>query len=130
MMTMMRGNSRGRKEEENTTIEGGRSGEGTKDATQQPTNGGAQLEAEALAERRRQANGQHDNQRSSGGQRCGCVRVQRRQLRCGGSQSGNTTSHLLRGGLMLKNIIERVDLAYSCHKFVSFPSASGILPDN
>ena len=32
-----------------------------------PTNGGAQREAEALAERRRQANGQHDNQRSSGG---------------------------------------------------------------
>ncbi len=45
------------------TIEGRRSREGPKDATQQPTNGGAQLEAEALAERRRQANGQHDNQR-------------------------------------------------------------------
>jgi hypothetical protein len=72
MMTM-RGNSRERKEEENMTIEGQRSREGPKDATQQQTNGGAQLEAEALAERRRQANGQHDNQRSSGGQRCGCV---------------------------------------------------------
>ena len=62
-MMMMRGNSRGRKEEENTMIEGRRSREGPKDATQQPTNGGAQLEAEALAERRRQANGQHNNQR-------------------------------------------------------------------
>jgi hypothetical protein len=61
-MTMMRGHSRGRKEEENTTIEGRRSREGPKDAMQQPTNGAAQLEAEALAERWRQANGQHDSQ--------------------------------------------------------------------
>ena len=45
VMMAMRGNSRGRKEEENTTIEGQRSREGPKDATQQPTNGGAQLEA-------------------------------------------------------------------------------------
>ena len=56
VMMAMRGNSRGRKEEENTTIEGQRSREGPKDAMQQPTNGGVQLEAEALAERRRQAN--------------------------------------------------------------------------
>jgi hypothetical protein len=35
--------------------------EGPNDATQQPANGGAQQEAEALAERQRQANGQHDN---------------------------------------------------------------------
>ena len=69
VMTMMRGNSRGRKEEENTMIEGQRSREGPKDATQQPTNRGAQLEAEALAERQRQANGQHNNQQSSGEQR-------------------------------------------------------------
>ena len=34
---------------------------------QQTTNGGVQLKAEALAERQRQANGQHDNQRSVGG---------------------------------------------------------------
>ena len=98
MMTMMRGNSRGRKEEENMTIEGRRSREGPKDAMQQPTNGGAQLEAEALAERRRQANGLHDNQRSSGGQQCGCVKAQRRRLRCGGSQTGNTTTNQLKGG--------------------------------
>ena len=97
MMTM-RGNSRERKEEENMTIEGQRSREGPKDATQQQTNGGAQLEAEALAERRRQANGQHDNQRSSGGQWCSCVKALRRQLRCGGSQTGNTITNQLRGG--------------------------------
>jgi len=66
-MTTIWGNSRGRKEEENTTIEGQRSREGPKDVTQQPTNGGAQLEAEALAERWRQANGQLDTQRLSGG---------------------------------------------------------------
>ena len=94
----MRGKSRGRKEEENTTIEGRRSREGPKDAMQQRTNGGAQLEAEVLVERRRQANGQHYNQRSSGGQRCGCVKAQRRQLRCGGIQTGNTTTNQLRGG--------------------------------
>ena len=98
VMMAMRGNSRGRKEEENTTIEGRRSREGPKDATQQPTNGGAQLEAEALAERRRQVNGQHDNQRLSGGQWWGCVKVQMRLLRCGGSQTGNTTTNQLRGG--------------------------------
>ena len=62
VMMTTRGNSRGRKEEKNMTIEGRRSREGPKDATQQPTNGGVQLEAEALAERRRQANGQQDNQ--------------------------------------------------------------------
>ena len=67
VMMAMRGNSRGRKEEENTTIEGRRSREGPKVATQQPTNGAAQLKAEALAERWSQANGQHDYQRSSGG---------------------------------------------------------------
>jgi len=66
-MTMMRGNSRGGKEEENKTIEGQRSREGPKVATQQPTNGAAQLKAEVLAERQRQANGQHDYQQSSGG---------------------------------------------------------------
>jgi len=49
-MTTMRGNSRGRKEEENTTVERRRSREGPKDATQQQTNGGVQLEAEALSE--------------------------------------------------------------------------------
>ena len=98
VMMMMRGKSRGRKEEENTAIEGRRSREGPKDAMQQRTNGGAQLEAEVLVERRRQANGQHDNQRSSGGQRCGCVKAQRRQLRCGGIQTGNTTTNQLRGG--------------------------------
>jgi len=98
VMTTMRGNSRRRKEEENMTIEGQMSREGPKDATQPPTNGGAQLEAEALAERRRQANGQHDNQSSSGEQRCGCVRAQRHRLRCGGSQMGNTTTNQLRGG--------------------------------
>ena len=49
--------SRGGKEEENMTIEGRRSREGPKDVMQQPTNGGAQLEAEALTERRRWANG-------------------------------------------------------------------------
>ena len=87
VMRMMRGNSRGRKEEENTTIEGQRSREGPKDAKQKPTNGGAQLEAEALAERRRQANGQHDNQRSSGGRWCGCDKAQSCRLRCGGSQA-------------------------------------------
>jgi hypothetical protein len=38
VMRMMRGNSRGRREEENTTIEGRRNREGPKDATQQPTN--------------------------------------------------------------------------------------------
>jgi len=97
MMTM-KGNSRGRKEEENMTIEGQRSREGPKDAMQQPTNGGAQLEAEALAERRRQANGQHDNQQLRGGQRCSCGGVQRRRLRCRGSQMGNTTTNQLRGG--------------------------------
>jgi len=62
VMMAMRGNSRGRKEEENTTIEGRRSREGPKDAMRQPTNGGTQLEAEALVERQRQANGQHDKQ--------------------------------------------------------------------
>ena len=87
VMMAMRGHSRGRKEKENTTIEGRRSREGPKDATQQPTNGGVQLEAEALAERRRQANGQHDNQRSSWGQWCDCNKAQSRQLRCGGSQA-------------------------------------------
>ena len=51
VMTMMRGSSRGRKEEENTTIEGRRSREGPKHATQQPTNGGVQLEAEALSDK-------------------------------------------------------------------------------
>jgi hypothetical protein len=61
--------------------------EGHNDATQQPANGGAQQEAEALAERRRQANGQHDNQRSSGGRRCGCDKTQSCRLRCGGSQA-------------------------------------------
>jgi len=67
----------------------------------QPMNGGAQRchattskrrvqrEAEVLAERRRQANGQHDNQRSSWGQWCDCNKAQSRQLRCGGSQMGN-----------------------------------------
>jgi len=75
--TRMRANSRGGKEEENTMVEGRRSREGPKDATQQPTNGGVQLEAEALAERQRQANGQQDNQRLSGGERCGCVKAQR-----------------------------------------------------
>ena len=50
VMTTMRGNSRGRKEEENTTVEGQRSREGPEDATQQQINGGAQLEAEALSE--------------------------------------------------------------------------------
>ena len=98
VMTTMRGNSRGRKEEENTMIEGQRSREGPKDATQQPTNRGVQLEAEALAERWRKANGQHDNQRSSGGQRWGCVKAQRCRLRCGGSQMGNTAANQLRGG--------------------------------
>jgi hypothetical protein len=69
VMTTIRRNSWGRKEEENMAIEGQRSREGPNDATQQPTNGGAQLEAEAeaLAERWRQANGQHDNRQSSGG---------------------------------------------------------------
>jgi len=49
-MTTMRGNSRGRKEEEIPTIEGRRNREGPKDVTQQPTNGGVQLEAEALSD--------------------------------------------------------------------------------
>jgi len=61
--------------------------EGPNDATQQPANGGAQQEAEALAERRRQANGQHDNQRSSGERWCGCDKAQSCRLRCGGSQA-------------------------------------------
>jgi hypothetical protein len=53
--------------------------EGTNDATQQPGNGGTQQEAseaEVLAERRRQANGQHDNRRSRGGN--GAVAIKRR----------------------------------------------------
>jgi len=40
VMTTMRGNSRGRNEEENITIEGRRSRDGLKDATQQPTKEG------------------------------------------------------------------------------------------
>jgi len=79
-------------------IEGQRSREGPKDVTQQPTIGGAQLEAEALAERRRQANGQHVNQQLSGGRWCSCIKAQRRRLRCRGSQTGNTATNQLRGG--------------------------------
>ena len=94
----MRVNSRGGKEEENTMVEGGRSREGPKDATQHPTNGGAQLEAEVLAERQRQANGQQDNQRLSGGEWWGCVKAQRHRLRCRACQMGNTTTTQLRGG--------------------------------
>jgi hypothetical protein len=62
---------------------------------------GSQLEAEALAERRRQVNGHQDNQRSSGGQRWGCVKAQRCQLRCGACQMGNTTTKQLRGGVVV-----------------------------
>jgi len=50
--------------------------EGPNDAMQQPANGGVQQEAEVLAERQRQANGQHDNQGSSGGD--GAVAIKRR----------------------------------------------------
>jgi hypothetical protein len=72
--------------------------EGSNNATQQTANGGEQREAEALAERRRQANGQHDNQRLSGGRWCGCNKAQRHRLRCGGGQTGITTTNHLRGG--------------------------------
>jgi hypothetical protein len=63
--------------------------EGTNDAMQQPANGGTQQEAseaEVLVERRRQANEQHDNRRSSGGRWCGCDKAQSRRLRCGWSR--------------------------------------------
>ncbi len=74
-MTMMRGNSRGRKEEGNTTIEGRRSRDGPKDAKQKPTNGGAQLEAEALAERQsRQTDNTTTNDRVGGNNAVGLER--------------------------------------------------------
>jgi len=90
---------------------------------QQPTNGGAQQchpdnqQTEGRKERQmrwlkgegrqtgnmttndQDGGNQHDNQRSSGGRRCGCDKeAQRCRLRCGGSQMGNTTTNQLREG--------------------------------
>ena len=71
----MRGNSRGKKEEGNTTIEGQRSREGPKDAKQKPTNRGVQLEAEALAERQsRQTDNTTTNDRVGGNNAVGLER--------------------------------------------------------